>query len=101
MKFYIKFGTDGVIGFSLLMGIAVTVIDDVAEQSLVRGNWQGFALWFLAGISFLQVGGSLVEITSSAGTSIALALSVNKSLLYRFQKKHIHESAENSEVQTF
>ena len=99
MEFYINFGTAGVIGFFLLMGIAVTLIDDLAEQRLLQGHWQGFALWFLTGISFLQVGGSLVEIASSAGASIVLALSVNKFLLYRFQKKHTHESAEN-EVQT-
>lgn len=101
MESYINFGTNGVIVFFLLMGIAVTLIDDVAEQRLLQGNWQGFALWFLTGISFLQVGGSLVEVTSSAGASIVLVLSVNKYLLYRFQKKHTSEIAENSEVQTF
>jgi hypothetical protein len=81
MEFYINFGTLGVtLGF-LILGALITVIDATAGQRLRHGDWQGFALWYLTGISFLSVGGSLVELTSSAGASVITALLVNKYLL--------------------
>ena len=98
MEFYINFGTAGVIVGFLIMGIIVTFIDITAGQRLWHDDWQIFALWYLTGISFLQVGGSLVEVTSSAGASIGAALLVNKALLYRFQRRQVLESGETQEV---
>jgi hypothetical protein len=87
MEFYINFGTGGVVFGFLIMGVSLTVIDLNAGQRLLEDDWQKFALWYLTGISFLQVGGSLAEVTSSAGASVVVALLVNKSLLYQFQRK--------------
>jgi hypothetical protein len=87
MEFYINFGTMGVVLGFLILGVIITLIDSTAAQRLLQRDWQGFALWYLVGISFLQVGGSLVEVTSSAGASVAVALLANRYLLYRFQRK--------------
>ena len=87
MEFYINFGTMGVVIGFLVMGIIVTVIDLTAGHRLLGGDWQGFTLLYLTGMSFLQVGGSLVEVTGSAGASVIAALMVNKFLLERLQRK--------------
>jgi hypothetical protein len=89
MEFYVNFGTMGVVVCFFSMGVIVTFIDFMAGQRLLAGDWQRFALWYLTGISFLQVGGSLVEITSSAGASVVTALLVNKLLLDHLQREDI------------
>ncbi len=81
MEFYINFGTLGVVLGFLVLGVAVTALDRAAGVRLRRGDWKGFALWFLPGLSLLQVGGSLVELTSSAGAAVIAALLVNRLLL--------------------
>lgn len=87
MEFYVNFGTPGVwVGF-LALGTLVTVIDTAARRRLEEGNWQGFVLWFLVGISFLQVGGSLVELAGSAGASVVAAMLVNRYLLRGSQRR--------------
>jgi len=87
MEFYINFGSMGVILGFLSMGAIITIIDLTASQRLTSGDWQGFALWYLTGMSFLQVGGSLVEVTGTAGMSIVAALLVNKYLLSHSQRR--------------
>ena len=87
MEFYINFGTGGVIFGFLIMGVILTMIDLNAGRRLLQDDWQKFALWYLTGISFLQVGGSLAEVTSSAAASVVVALLVNNALLYNFQRK--------------
>lgn len=81
MEFYINFGTTGVIIGFLIIGVIVAALDKAAAERLHRGDWQGFALWFLPGMAFLNVGGSLVEVTSSAGAAVVTAYLVNKFLL--------------------
>lgn len=76
LEFYINFGYPGVIVGFLLLGALITHIDRWAGRYLLAGDWDRFAVWFLVGISAMQVGGSLVEMTSSmaAGAVAALAL---------------------------
>jgi hypothetical protein len=86
MEFYVNFGTLGVfIGFTI-MGIAVTVLDLLAAECLAVGDLHGFVLRYLPGISLLQVGGSMVEITTSAAASVFVAILANK-YLDRLQRK--------------
>ncbi len=86
MEFYVNFGTLGVlIGFTI-MGIAVTVLDLLAAECLAVGDLHGFVLRFLPGISLLQVGGSMVEITTTAVAGIFVAILANK-YLNRLQRK--------------
>ena len=72
MEFYANFGTLGVIIGFFLLGAALGVIDQKAHRHLISGREQSFALWFLVGIAFFQVGGSLVEISGTAIASLAL-----------------------------
>lgn len=90
MEFYINFGTTGVIFGFLLIGVIVAALDKAASERLQRGDWQGFALWFLPGIAFLNVGGSLVEVTSSAGAAVVAAHLINKYLLPHMRGRRVH-----------
>jgi hypothetical protein len=74
LEFYINFGTGGVIVGFLMLGAILAILDAEAGRALAAGDWRAFTLWYLPGLAFLQVGGSLVEITSSAGAATATAL---------------------------
>jgi hypothetical protein len=86
MEFYINFGTWGVIIGFALMGILITILDVSAAQRLANGDLHGFVLWYLPGISLLQVGGSMIEVTTSAVASLFVAMLANK-YLDRLQRK--------------
>lgn len=82
MEFYINFGTPGLIIGFLLLGWVVHLIDLNAARQLQEANWRRFALWFLPGLSFLQAGGSLVEITAGAGASLGAIFLINQMLTF-------------------
>lgn len=77
MEFYVNFGTAGIVGGFVLLGAVLTLVDSVAGQHLLAGNWRGFGLWYLPGLGLLQVGGSLVEVTGTAGAGLVMALAVS------------------------
>jgi hypothetical protein len=80
MEAYISFGTVGVVVGFIFIGIVVGLIDFTAGRRLWMGDVRGFVMWFLPGLSFLQVGGSVVELTSSVGAAILAAVLVNRVL---------------------
>jgi len=79
LEFYINFGTPGVFLGFVLLGAVLTIVDSAAAVRLVRGNWHAFTLWYLPGIALLQPGGSLVEVTSSAGAAMVVAWVIGRS----------------------
>jgi len=87
LEFYINFGTMGVFVGFLCLGVIVTFFDSAAWQYLVKGDWQGFTMWFLPALGLLQAGGSLVEVTSSTGAGMVTAWLVNRQLLPRLRGK--------------
>jgi hypothetical protein len=86
MEFYVNFGTLGVVMGFVVMGLLVTTLDTMAASSLARNDLHGFIIWYLPGLSLLQVGGSMVEVTSSAVASLIVAYAVNR-YLDRMQRK--------------
>ncbi len=88
-EFYINFGSVGVVLGFLCLGIIVAVVDSAAGQRLSKGDLQGFALWFLPGVALLNVGGSLVELTSGAGAAVIMAMGVNKYIRLRLRDKKV------------
>jgi hypothetical protein len=79
MEFYINFGRKGVIIGFLILGIIIAVIDINSGHYLIMGNLQKFVLWFLPGTAFCSnIGGSLVDVTASAGAGIVIAYLVSK-----------------------
>jgi hypothetical protein len=86
MEFYVNFGTTGVIFGFMVLGVIITALDMLATERLARGDLHGFVLFYLPGLSFLQVGGQLVEITASIAASIIVALIANR-YLDRLQRK--------------
>jgi hypothetical protein len=97
MEFYANFGTLGVVIGFMIMGVIITTLDWQAGESLARSDLHGFVLWFLPGISLLQVGGQLVELTASAAASLVVALMVNR-YLDRLQHKQTDKAAAPSPV---
>ncbi len=73
MELYVNFGSIGVLLGFMVIGGALGFIDQNAAWYRDRGNWSRFVLWFFPGISALQVGGSLVEVTSSAAAASVVA----------------------------
>lgn len=78
LEFYINFGHAGVIVGFVLLGAVITHIDRTAGRYLIEGDWDRFAVWLLVGISAMQVGGSLVEMTSSMAAGAAAALGLER-----------------------
>ena len=85
LEFYINFATAGVIFGFIFMGAVIAILDTLAAQCIAANDLYGFVLWYLPGLSMLQVGGALAEITTSAAASVIVALAVNK-YLDRFEK---------------
>lgn len=73
MEWYINFGSLGVVAGFFLFGATLAYLDIRSELSRREGDWASFAQWFLPGIAMLQVGGSLVEVTASAGAAAVVA----------------------------
>jgi hypothetical protein len=84
MEFYINFGTSGVVGGFLVIGILLGLFDGMAARRLNQGDFAGFATWFLPGLGFLQTGGSLSEVTGTVAASVVLMVTMNKFILPGF-----------------
>lgn len=78
MEWYVNFGSTGVFLGSILFGVFLAFVDAIAVSDLRRGHWTGFALWYLPTLSFLQVGGSLVDAVSSAAAGLCIALAIQR-----------------------
>ncbi len=71
MEFYVNFGSPGVwIGMALI-GAVIVLIDERAAMALALGDVPTCARWFVPGLSLLQVGGSLVDVSLTAGAGLA------------------------------
>ncbi len=80
MESYVSFGSAGVVVAFALLGAVIGMVDSVAGRRLRESDWRGFLLWYLPGLSLLQVGGSFVEVTSSVGAALMAALLVTSLL---------------------
>lgn len=71
MELYVNFGSPGVWTGMAVFGALIVLIDERAAFHLARGDVRRCSLWFVPGLSFLQVGGSLVDVSLSAGAGLA------------------------------
>ena len=94
MECYINFGTAGVAGGFFLIGALLVLVDRSAFNALDRGDIKHFALWYVSGLSLLQVGGSLVEVTSTAAAGALMAVLLNHLVgrLHRVEPVHAREA---------
>lgn len=74
MEWYVNFGTTGVWLGMIGLGLLVGWVDRKATESMYGGDWSAFTLWWLPGLSFLQVGGSLFEAVSGSAAAAVMAL---------------------------
>jgi len=80
MEAYISLAPSGYWSVSSWWGAVVGAIDGAAGRRMRAGDSRGFLVWFLPGLSFLQVGGSIVELTSSIAAALLAAHLVNRLL---------------------
>ncbi len=78
LEFYGNFGTWGVVAGFVFLGMLVRGLDICAGTALWNARWGQFALFYLIGISCLNVAGSLVEVTASAAASFVVATAIRK-----------------------
>lgn len=78
MELYVNFASTGVFVGFIVLGALLGYVDAQAARYRDAGDWHRFTLWFLPGLSLLQLGGSLVEVTSSAAAAIVVALLLNR-----------------------
>jgi len=78
LEWYVNYGSAGVFFGMVLIGLIVGWIDRAAIARLHDGDWPGFTLWWLPGISLLQVQGSLVDAVSSAGAALVVAALIQR-----------------------
>ena len=82
LESFVNFGSAGVATCFLILGAALTWIDRSAFDRLQSGDANGFLLWYLPGLSFLQVGGSFMEVTSTAAAGLIVAIALNRLAVY-------------------
>lgn len=97
MEFYINFGYPGIVGGFFVLGVLIGLIDKGAVARLKVNDWKGFAVYFLPGLGLLQAGGSLGEMTTTAGASLVTVLVVNRILLWRFGDIKIEKARTESD----
>lgn len=78
MEAYVNFGTEGVVVVFLVIGGVLSLVDRWAFVRLRAGHASRFLLWYMPGLSFLQVGGSFMELTSTAAAGVAVALLLSR-----------------------
>jgi nitrate reductase NapE component len=78
LEFYGNFGTAGVVVGFFILGIVIRALDICAGTALWNARWGQFALFYLIGISSLNVAGSLVEVSAGSAASFVVATAVRK-----------------------
>ena len=80
LELYINFATMGVFIGCAIFGCLVTWFDHAAAGYLRSGDDAGFVAWYVPGLAFQQVGGSLVEVAAGVVGALVAVLLVNTGL---------------------
>jgi hypothetical protein len=78
MEMYVNFGSSGVLIGFMCFGALLAYVDARSANYSALGDWVGFSSWFLPGLSLVQLGNSLLEVSASAGAAVVVALIVNR-----------------------
>ncbi|MCM8794472.1 MAG: hypothetical protein NC819_01545 [Candidatus Omnitrophica bacterium] len=94
MELYINFGIAGVFFGFLILSLLVAFLDFAAGRALAAGDWKLFCIWFLPGISIVEVGWSFVEVFSSTMTALLVSYLLNRFVLnkMRVEKPDAYEA---------
>ncbi len=84
MEFYINFGTPCVVIGFLILGVLIRIFDFKAARRLVRGNWQGFTLWFLPACGLTETVDTIPAIAASVIAAIIFCVFIHRFLLRTF-----------------
>ncbi len=80
MELFVNFGSPGVWIGMAVFGALLVLIDERACLHLAQGDLRRSCLLFVPGLSLLQVGGSLVDVSLTAGAGLAVVLLANWTL---------------------
>jgi hypothetical protein len=80
LEWYVNFGTFGVTTGFFLFGLLVAWLDRSAFDALAQGDIARFAARFVPGLALINMGGSFVEMTASAGAGLAMVAMLNFSM---------------------
>jgi hypothetical protein len=78
MELYINFGTAGVLIGFVVIGALVGLVDRRSAEYLAAGDIRRFVFWYMPGLSLLQIGGALAEVTATAAASWCLVRIISK-----------------------
>jgi hypothetical protein len=87
LEFYINFGTPGVVVGFVVIGALIGALDRSAGRSLAGSDSAAFTYRYIPALSLINVGGSLVELTSSASAAIVMVFLLNRVLLPIFWRE--------------
>lgn len=76
LEFYVNFGVWGVVSGFLFYGWLIGRLDQLSIEYLRMDDQKRFLLWFLTGLTLLQPGGNLLEITVSMVSSVVAAFAL-------------------------
>jgi hypothetical protein len=80
LELYVNFGSLGVWIGMAVFGAVLVLIDERAAFHLAHADVRRCCVWFVPGLSLLQVGGSLVDVSLTAGAGVIVALLANASM---------------------
>jgi hypothetical protein len=78
MEFYVNFGWLGVAAGFFLLGYGLRYVDLRVSTSIRDQDWSTAGLWFAVGLSAMQPGGQLVEVTSSVAAAAVFGIAARR-----------------------
>lgn len=96
LELYVNFGSTGVFVGFVCIGFLLSAIDRRAAVYRNAGDWTRFVYWFLPGVAMLQVGGSVIEVTTSAAAAIVVGMTAGT--LVRPPGERVREPLEEVEA---
>lgn len=78
LELYANFGTPCVIAGFVILGMLVRAFDICSGAALWNANWGLFTVFYLVGMSFVNVSGSLTEVTAGAAASFVVATAIRR-----------------------
>ncbi|MCO5168002.1 MAG: hypothetical protein M9894_16785 [Planctomycetes bacterium] len=77
-EFYINFGLLGVFTGFILFGVCLSILDELCAARLVSGDVRGLLALYVPGLSLVQAGGALAEVTAGFAGGAVLVLMVHR-----------------------
>jgi hypothetical protein len=88
MEFYVNLGWLGVAAGFFLLGYGLRYVDLRVSTNIRDQDWSNAGLWFAVGLSAMQPGGQLAEVTSSMAAAAVFGIAARKMSQAMAQRDH-------------